>query len=141
MSDTEAPRRAKRQCARSSRFASAAVPSAVHYVGYVEDDETPEMIMAKFSELEKIKLAQKEGKKAEAAADGDQPQGEKGAADEESEPSQEEDGLSDEQLLEVFKQTSMFSVKTALLDNEMLMNIDEILDHTTDRYGPVYVST
>jgi hypothetical protein len=31
-----------------------AVPSAAHYVGYVEDDETPEMIMKKFEAMEHI---------------------------------------------------------------------------------------
>jgi len=31
------------------------VPSAVHYLGYVEEDETPEAIMKKFEELEKVK--------------------------------------------------------------------------------------
>lgn len=30
------------------------MPSAVHYVGYVEEDETPEMIMKKFEELDKV---------------------------------------------------------------------------------------
>jgi hypothetical protein len=30
----------------------------VHYVGYVEDGETPEMIMRKFEELDKIKCKQ-----------------------------------------------------------------------------------
>jgi hypothetical protein len=30
------------------------MPSAVHYVGYVEEDETPEMIMKKFEELERV---------------------------------------------------------------------------------------
>lgn len=34
-----------------------ALPAATHYVGYVEDDETPEMIMKKFEELERIKAA------------------------------------------------------------------------------------
>lgn len=43
-------RRPRRHCA--SRRVGA--PSAVHYVGYVEDDETPEMIMKKFEELEKV---------------------------------------------------------------------------------------
>eukprot|EP00201_Polytomella_parva_P014192 CAMPEP_0175059180 /NCGR_PEP_ID=MMETSP0052_2-20121109/12283_1 /TAXON_ID=51329 ORGANISM="Polytomella parva, Strain SAG 63-3" /NCGR_SAMPLE_ID=MMETSP0052_2 /ASSEMBLY_ACC=CAM_ASM_000194 /LENGTH=430 /DNA_ID=CAMNT_0016324689 /DNA_START=205 /DNA_END=1494 /DNA_ORIENTATION=+ len=33
------------------------VPSAAHYVGYVEDDETPEMIMKKFEEMERIKAS------------------------------------------------------------------------------------
>lgn len=31
------------------------LPSAAHYVGYVEDDETPEMIMKKFEEFEKVR--------------------------------------------------------------------------------------
>ena len=43
-------KRPRRHCA--SRRTAA--PSAVHYVGYVEDDETPEMIMKKFEELEKV---------------------------------------------------------------------------------------
>ncbi len=32
------------------------MPSAVHYVGYVEDDETPESIARKFEELERIQV-------------------------------------------------------------------------------------
>ena len=43
-------RRPKRRCVT----ARANVPSAVHYVGYVEDEETPEMIMRKFEELNKV---------------------------------------------------------------------------------------
>ena len=43
-------KRPQRRAAKRS-----AVPSAVHYVGYVEDDETPEMIMKKFEELEKVR--------------------------------------------------------------------------------------
>lgn len=42
--------RPKRLCA-SRQYAK---PSAVHYVGYVEDEETPEMIMKKFEELERV---------------------------------------------------------------------------------------
>lgn len=43
-------RRPKRRCASSK----SAMPSAIHYVGYVEEDETPEMIMKKFEEMEKV---------------------------------------------------------------------------------------
>ena len=50
MSGEASGRRPKRRCVSSK----AAVPSAVHYVGYVEDDETPEMIMRKFEELSKV---------------------------------------------------------------------------------------
>ncbi|GLC40002.1 hypothetical protein PLESTF_001771400 [Pleodorina starrii] len=48
-------RRPKRRCVASK--AQQVKPSAIHYVGYVEDDETPEMIMKKFAELERIKKA------------------------------------------------------------------------------------
>ena len=50
MSDQEDGRRLRRRRAGNN----AAMPSAVHYVGYVEEDETPEMIMKKFEELEKV---------------------------------------------------------------------------------------
>ena len=43
----------RRKCA----WKAAAAPSAVHYVGYVEDDETPESIARKFEELERIEAA------------------------------------------------------------------------------------
>jgi hypothetical protein len=39
---------------RRSALRKTNMPSAAHYVGYVEEDETPEMIMKKFEELEKI---------------------------------------------------------------------------------------
>ena len=45
------------ECSRPKRRRAAAratVPSAVHYLGYVEEDETPEAIMKKFEELEKV---------------------------------------------------------------------------------------
>jgi hypothetical protein len=51
--------RGKRRCPgrRAAQAKSGAIPSAVHYVGYVEDDETPDMIMRKFEELERIKAS------------------------------------------------------------------------------------
>ncbi|EFJ41584.1 hypothetical protein VOLCADRAFT_98443 [Volvox carteri f. nagariensis] len=47
-------RRPKRRCVAAK---AQLVPSAIHYVGYVEDNETPEMIMKKFEELERIQKA------------------------------------------------------------------------------------
>lgn len=35
-------------------FLRTSIPNAEHYVGYVEDDETPEMIMKKFEEFERV---------------------------------------------------------------------------------------
>jgi N6-adenosine-specific RNA methylase IME4 len=120
--------RAKRRCASRSR--STAVPSAVHYVGYVEDDETPEMIMAKFAELEKIKHAI-----ADKAPPTEEDAPEDPVQQQQQEQEQPDQQLNDEQLLEVFKQTSMFNVRTALDNNTMLLGIDEILEATGDRYG------
>lgn len=54
MDDGTAASRPKRRC--SSRTRQAAAPSAVHYVGYVEEDETPEAIMKKFEELDRVSL-------------------------------------------------------------------------------------
>jgi len=142
-------RRPKRRCA-SRNVHTSARPSAVHYVGYVEEDETPEMIMAKFQELERIQKAVIEVKKdqIDEAVDGNAAEIVDAAAANDAEGHEdaivatdttenidETQALTDEQLLEVFKQTSMFNVKTALQDNAMLMGIDEMLEHQADRYG------
>lgn len=109
-------RRSRRRT--NSRYGTTTVPSAVHYVGYVEDDETPEMIMSKFQELEEIQKQEPKEleEKMETHKDGDHQ-------------------LTDDQLLQVFKQTSMFNVKTALQNNAMLAGIDDVLELTNERYG------
>jgi len=141
-------RRPKRRCA-SRNVHTSAMPSAVHYVGYVEEDETPEMIMAKFQELERIQKAVVEAKKDQietvdvnaagtveaAAANVAEGNEDATVATATTENVDDTQALTDEQLLEVFKQTSMFNVKTALQDNAMLMGIDEMLEHQADRYG------
>jgi len=116
------------------------MPSAVHYVGYVEDEETPEMIMKKFEALEAVRSAAEERAAARRAerelrdgGEGEAGQGGEGAAGDAAgaargdgvargpgdagpaPPSPGDGGLQDEHLVEVFKQTSMFSVKTAQL--------------------------
>jgi N6-adenosine-specific RNA methylase IME4 len=109
------------------------VPSAVHYVGYVEEDETPEMIMAKFQELEEIqRKASAERERTEKDCT-DQSVSDQGCLEEVAREDQHQ--LTDEQLLQVFKQTSMFNVRTALQDNAVLAGIDELLELTNDRYG------
>lgn len=150
----------------------------------VEDDETPEMIMAKFAELERIKAAAEAARLAAPAyppadqgngqpptaaqevAAGDpqlrlaQDQGQAQAKQQSGEeqgarPSdglpfaaaaaaaaaavvraaegEGDGGLSEAQLLEVFRQTSMFNVRTALQDNAMLLGIDELLEAASER--------
>lgn len=48
--DGAAGNRRKRRCVTNK----SVMPSAVHYVGYVEDDETPEAIMKKFEAMEMV---------------------------------------------------------------------------------------
>ena len=62
MAEDDTTRRPKRRCARKQ----SVVPSAVHYVGYVEADETPEMIMKKFEELERVMATSTAERPAEA---------------------------------------------------------------------------
>jgi hypothetical protein len=77
----------------------------------VEDDETPEMIMAKFLELERIEKDAQESRKAAEVAGSEAGQS-PGGEGEQAEPQAEAAGaegsdaqmLSDEQLLQVFKQ-------------------------------------
>ena len=50
--------RPKRRCNRDTATREGEnMPSSVHYLGYVEDEETPDMIMRKFKELEKVQAA------------------------------------------------------------------------------------
>jgi hypothetical protein len=77
--------------------------SSTHYVGYVEDDETPEAIMKKFEALERVQKATRPVLAFEAQAP---------EAMQTDVGGEEQQVLTEEQLLEVFKQTSVFSVKT-----------------------------
>lgn len=93
----------------------------------VEDDETPEMIMAKFMELDRIEKSAQEDKAAAAAAAGGDAQGSGGGDAPGAGDAPGNDGVLDEKhLLEVFKQTSMFNVKTALQDNALLLDADDL---------------
>jgi hypothetical protein len=59
-------RRPKRQCARAAR-AVTALPSVAHYVGYVEDNETPEQIMKKFETMEKVRKKTSAGARCDSS--------------------------------------------------------------------------
>ena len=135
-----AERQSKRRCPQRSQDQ---MPSAVHYVGYVEDDETPESIVRKFEELERIQAAARgdiaQQASAEplpastAAAHADAVSAREAQSDAAAgtaagampsstaaQPSTEE-GLTDEQLMQVFKQTSIFTVRSAAEGNAALM--------------------
>jgi hypothetical protein len=108
---------------RRSVLRKNAVPDATHYVGYVEDEETPEMIMRKFEEMERIKAAT--GKRSGSVGAEEQPgsstAAEAAAQEAAASPAHDEDALDQEQLHAVFKATSMFNVKSVLSNNEALM--------------------
>ena len=96
--------RPKRRCAQ--RLAHN-LPSASHYVGYVEEDETPEMIMKKFEELDRVMLASagagchaRQAAAPEAHAICSDHPGINDATGQEV-----TDGLDEASLLEVFKRT------------------------------------
>lgn len=134
MEDGSGAGRPKRRC--SSRAKVSAAPSAVHYVGYVEEDETPEAIMKKFEELDKVMAArQDDASTSKAASDTegehvDQPEASSSAAI----------GLTDDQLIEVFKQTSIFNVKSALANNQNLMQNETAEDQEHDFFSDSDIS-
>lgn len=124
-----------------------AVPDATHYVGYVEDEETPEMIMKKFEEMERIKAASKrplqpaEQQQADLAGPSSSSAALEAAADKADIAEQQQaaatDGggqLDQQQLQELFKATSMYNVKSLLGNNEALM-VDAAAKQQADR-GP-----
>ncbi|ORY93520.1 hypothetical protein BCR43DRAFT_497075 [Syncephalastrum racemosum] len=94
------------------------VASNVHYVGYVEDEESVEAIMKKFEELERIQKEVNESpvrnavdNKENITDDTDSPMSGKDSTPVESQP------LTEEQLQEVFKRTSAFTVKSATMES------------------------
>lgn len=114
------------------------MPSSVHFVGYVEDEETPEMIMKKFEALERI---QKQQQLREKMDDVDENEKKEGIEEKEcgprietknsrrkesnamevsnrkgtsSAPEDEPEGLTEEQLKLVFRETSMFNIESAM---------------------------
>jgi hypothetical protein len=129
-------RRPKRRCVTRKTL----VPSAAHYVGYVEEDETPEMIMKKFEALEKVMQAH--GKQDGDAMDNKE--NEDAAADAgagpskapEAPPAPGEMELDETQLVEVFKQTSIFNVRSALANNTVLMAGDHNAERPGERGDP-----
>ncbi|KAG2185000.1 hypothetical protein INT43_000913 [Umbelopsis isabellina] len=108
---------------------STAVYSNIHYVGYVEDEESVEAIMKKFEELDRIQKEfssisvtanpsnNSEGKDSEMDST-DTPR-----IDDTVEPPQ---GLTEAQLQEVFKQTSSFTVRSAMMNSDDMDGLDDV---------------
>lgn len=109
-------------------------PNAALYVGYVEDDETPEMIMKKFAQMEAIQQAAKK-QQSKKSGHGGRP----GKSDKaEMSDSDEEDAgangggsaLTEEQLVSLFNDTSYYSVNSLQRNNDIMFQ-----KHTVDEEG------
>eukprot|EP00803_Ostreobium_quekettii_P009047 evm.model.scf_1524.3 EVM.evm.TU.scf_1524.3 scf_1524:18566-23824(+) len=118
----------RRSSRRSAGRSRNRMPSATHYIGYVEDAETPEMIMKKFEELDRIMAA--------GAGQPDPDEAECGQAGTE----RHDGGLNDQQLNELFKVTSMFTVQSALEGNELLFNGGEHFEDEGEGGGGAWSS-
>ncbi|SAL95162.1 hypothetical protein [Absidia glauca] len=106
------------------------VASNTHYVGYVEDEESVDAIMKKFEELDRIQREfqsmavepQSNNATTETSTSlvsdatsnqtSDQQTGTSMAKD----GGDQQQGMTEEQLEEVFKRTSSFTVKSAMMD-------------------------
>jgi hypothetical protein len=119
---------------RRSALRRTNVPDATHYVGYVEDEETPEMIMKKFEEMERIRAAYCAKQNSPLRPTGNDPASDSAgpssatataAAAAAADPLPAEAAtdviLNQEQLQAIFKATSMFNVRSLLGHNQVLM--------------------
>ena len=134
-------RRPRRRAASRSKLGSGGpLPSAVHYVGYVEDHETDEMIMKKFEALERVQRAAVEKKEEEKLEE----ESKKKESEEKTEGNatheEENNNLDESQLLEVFKQTSMFSVKSVQV-SALLFQLVLIFSSSRERNAPLSSQT
>lgn len=121
--------RSRRRCV----LRKTAMPDATHYVGYVEDEETPEMIMKKFEELERIRAAAAARPAAPTApasagvTGGEHfvviapAQGDSGAESGSGERADSDAPLDQEALQAVFRATSLYNVKSLICNNEALL--------------------
>jgi len=106
-------------------------PNAALYVGYVEDDETPDMIMKKFAQMEAIQQAAKKtikaGRAGRAGKSGKSGKAEMSDSDEEADAvganaNANADGsaLTEEQLVSLFNDTSYYSVNSLQRNNDIM---------------------
>ena len=110
------PKRKRRRAARkalsainsSNDTSSGPAPSASHYVGYVEEGETVDMIMRKFAQLEEYKK-EKRQKTSDGSIDGSG----SGSIDQGNDVSDKTDAMNEEDLNEMFARTSNFTMKNA----------------------------
>ena len=102
-------------------------PNPAFYVGYVEDDETPEMIMKKFAQMERMQEAAKKAKREQNKLEEAKNENKKSSKAEMSDSDEEETEieknngmLSEEQLVTLFNDTSYYSINSLKRNNEIM---------------------
>lgn len=103
---------------RNTRQTRKAKPNAALYVGYVEDDETPEMIMKKFQMMEEMAAANVKNKKKKELTSADK--AEASDSDEEDDQDKNNEALSEQQLAELFTNTSYYSLNSLQRNNDIM---------------------
>ena len=114
---------------RNSRSGRRKKPNAALYVGYVEDDETPEMIMKKFAQMERMQQAAlKANREKKQLEEQQNPTKNKKSSKAEMSDSDEEEAelerknamLTEEQLVTLFNDTSYYSLNSLKRNNEIM---------------------
>eukprot|EP00484_Ammonia_sp_Unknown_P029502 CAMPEP_0197035526 /NCGR_PEP_ID=MMETSP1384-20130603/13299_1 /TAXON_ID=29189 /ORGANISM="Ammonia sp." /LENGTH=513 /DNA_ID=CAMNT_0042465599 /DNA_START=69 /DNA_END=1607 /DNA_ORIENTATION=- len=108
-------------------------PNKALYVGYVEDDETPEMIMKKFSEMERMVEAAKKAHRAQkktveekAGNNAKSSKAEMSDSEDDDEDggkakkSNQDAALTEEQLVSLFNDTSYYSINSLKRNNDIM---------------------
>lgn len=113
----QSSRRSKRQRSSGSSSNNNVEVNSSHFVGYVEEGETVEMIMRKFQQLENLKeelKLQKNGANEDSNGNNMSASGDKMDVD-----GPNDNHLDEEALQELFHRTSNFTVKSTSLAEEM----------------------
>jgi len=106
---------------RSTRASSRRKkPNAALYVGYVEDDETPDMIMKKFEMMERMAEANRQAKAQANAGKKSSKSSKAEMSDSDEEEQGGDQGLTEEQLVSLFQDTSYYSVNSLQRNNEIM---------------------
>jgi len=96
-------------------------PNAALYVGYVEDDETPEMIMKKFQMMEDMQQAAKKANAPQNAGKNPSKSSKAEMSDSDDEENNAGGGaLNEEQLAQLFNQTSYYSINSLQKNNDIM---------------------
>eukprot|EP01084_Bolivina_argentea_P049647 91304_1 len=106
---------------RSSRSSRRKKPNPALYVCYVEDDETPDMIMKKFAQMEKLMETSKKSMVKPIKPSSKSDKAEMSESDEEDNNNKNDNKtLTEEQLVSLFNDTSYYSINSLKSNNDIM---------------------